>query len=119
MIKWRVYYGDGSTFSDHNGSAWSAPGRDVQVIVLADSNHGWRTQAGDNYYVWDNRGDDHRWWGVDDFGLFDYLIDPGYKRVLFGRRISNQEFSEIFKRASVDDDIPHKTSFAHQERKPL
>jgi len=118
-VKWKIYYGNGSTFSDQDGTPWGAPGLDVQVIVMADKNHGWRTQAGDDYYVWDNRGEETRWWGVDIFGLFEYLFtQPGHKCALAGKRITSKEFDAIFKRASEDTDFPHKTAFAHQERKP-
>lgn len=117
-MNWKIYYSDGSTFSDQDGTPWIAPARDVQVIVIDDRDHGWMTQAGDDYYVWDDRGDGARWWGVDNFGMYDYLIDPGYKRVLTGRRIPRDQFNEIFKRASNDPDFPTKTAFANQERQP-
>ena len=117
-MKWKIYYGDRSTFSDQDGSPWVAPARDVQVIVISDPNHGWRTQAGFDYYVWDCRAGETRWWGVDQFGFYDYLIEPGVKRVLFGRTTTSKGFSEIFKLASNDPDFPDKTAFANKERKP-
>jgi len=117
-VNWKIYYGDDSTFSDQDGSPWCAPARNVQVIVMSDKDHGWRTQAGDDYYVWDCRDGETRWWGLKDrFGLYDYLIEPGYKRVLFGRTITSDRFSVIFKRASNDPDFPKKTAFANKERK--
>jgi len=117
-MKWKIYYGDDSTFSDQDGTPWIAPARDVQVIVMTSKDHGWRTQAGSDYYVWDDRGNGARWWGVDQFGMYDYLLDPGYKRVLFGRTVTSDRFSEIYSRASVDPDFPKKTSNANKERKP-
>jgi len=115
---WKIYYGDGSTFSSREGTPWRAPGVDVQVIVMNDDNHGWRTQAGDDYYVWDCRGGETRWWGVDKFGLWEYLfIQTGYKRALAGKTTTSERFSEIFKRASEDPDFPKKTSYASKERK--
>ena len=117
-MNWRIYYSDGSTFSDQDGTPWIAPARDVQVIVMESKEHGWQTQALTDYYVWDVRSNEARWWGVDLFGLYDYLIEPGHKRVLFGRTIGKQEFNEIFKRASEDVDFASKTSFANQEHKP-
>ena len=118
-MNWKIYYGDGSTFSSQDGSPWIVPARDVQVIVMIDKDHGWRTQAGSDYYVWDGRDGETRWWGLkDDFALYDYLIDPGYKRVLFGRTITSDQFSKIFKQATEDPDFPQKTAFANKERKP-
>ena len=118
-LMWKIYYGDGNTFSSQDSTAWMILKRNnVQVIVQEDDNHGWFTQAQTDYYVWDNRGGGGwRWWGVDIFGLYDYLLEPGEKCVLFGRTIEKDEFSEIFKRASEDTDFPKKTSFANKERK--
>ncbi|MHC4752905.1 MAG: hypothetical protein ACYTFW_23920 [Planctomycetota bacterium] len=56
--------------------------------------------------------------GGAKFGMYDYLIEPGFKRVLFGRTVTSDQFNEIFKRASNDPDFPEKTAFANKERKP-
>ena len=115
---YKIYYGNGETFSSQTAPPFLIPKRnDVQVIVQESDNHGWFTQAMNDYYVWDNRGNGWRWWGVDIFGLYDYLLEPGNKCVLFGRTIEGDEFNEIFKRASEDTDFPKKTSFANKERK--
>lgn len=117
-MNWKIYYSDDSTFSSYDGSPWSAPGLDVQVIVMSDKDHGWMTQASTDYYVWDCRGGVTRWWGVDMFGLWEYLfVEPGYKCALAGRTTTSERFNEIFKRASEDPDFPVKTSFANKERK--
>ena len=116
-MKWRVYYGDDSTFSDQDGGVDVAPFFDVQVIVQADKDHGWRTQTGD-YYVWDDRGLGYCWWGVDDVGLIDYLHTDGWKRVLLGRKITSNRYNDIMRRALEDPDFPEKTSYAAGERIP-
>ena len=116
-MNWRVYYANGNTYSNQDGAPENAPARDVQVIVMKDGDHGWRTQTEHDYYVWDERSNWLRWWGVDQFGLYDYLIEPGFKKVLFGRTISSQEYNEIIKRANEDKDFPRKTSYANKERK--
>ena len=117
-MNWKIYYGDGSTFGYRDGSPWRAPGLDVQVIVMDSKDHGWMTQAGCDYYVWDCRAGETRWWGVDKFGLWEYLfITTGHKRVLAGKTTTSERFSEIFKRASEDPDFPNKTSYANKERK--
>ncbi len=117
-MEWRIYYGDGSTFDDEDGPPELAPARDVQVIVVHDDDVLWATQTGSDYYVWDDRGSGSRWWGVDKFGLYDYLIEPGYKIVLFGRTIANEEFAEIFKRAKEDPTWGKKATFKRKERRP-
>ena len=113
-MKWRVYYGDDSTHSDQDEG--KPPPLDVQVIVLEDAEHGWRTQTGSDYYVWDKRGDTAAWWGCDIFGLFEYLMNTGL--VLFGKQITSKQYNEIMKRALEDPDFPKKTSYAAEERIP-
>ncbi|MHA2266120.1 MAG: hypothetical protein ACXAEN_27310 [Candidatus Thorarchaeota archaeon] len=116
---WKIYYSDGSTFSDQDGTPWRAPGLDVQVIVLEDEQNGWMIQAHDDYYIWDDRGDGARWWGVDRAALDEYLFYyPGHKCALMGRRISSKEFDKIYERASNDPDFPKKTAFAYGEPQP-
>lgn len=116
-LTWKIYYGDDRTCSSLDGAVEDTPVRDVQVIILIDQDHGWTTQAGTDYYVWDDRGNGSRWWGVDYPGYIDYLIEPGWKKVLLGRTISSNRFNEIYKRASEDPDFPKKTSFSNRERK--
>lgn len=109
----RIYYGDNTTYS---GPPELAPARDVQVIIQPDDDHGWASQTGADYYVWDERGDGPRWWGVDKFGLYDYLISPGFKKVLFGRTVTSERYQHIFFRAKRD--AGSKTAFRRRERKP-
>ena len=110
-MTWKAYYSDGSTYT---GAVEDAPARDVQVIVQSSREHGWQAVSGDDYYIWRET----RWIGVDLFGLYDYLIEPGWKRVLFGRTISNNEFDAIWQQAMSDPDMPEKTAFGRGERKP-
>ena len=73
MYKWRVYYGDGSIFSDKDGDPKDAPSLNVQAITCEP---------------------DGIWNGGDIFGLFDYLHRPGMKRVLFGRAVTNKQYDD-------------------------
>ena len=116
-MKWKVYYIDNSTFSDQDGSPWRTPGLGVLLIVRSDPDCGWRTEIGD-YYVWDCRGGETHWWGVDEVGYFEYMFTkPGYKYALLGTKTSNKQFYEVFERATNDPDFPPKTAFANKERK--
>jgi hypothetical protein len=89
-----IFYGDGSEYS---GPPEDAPARDVQVIAQKHPLVGIELIAGKDYYIWDNG----RWRGVDTFGMFDYLIEPGWKRVLMGRTMLQSEFRDIFKKADI------------------
>ena len=117
-MKWKIYYGDGSTFSDQDGAAENAPAVNVQVIVVENPNHNWVTIAGNDYFVWQERGGWYRWWGADWFGMVDYLLQPGWKKVLFGRMIDEETFNGLFRLANKDSYFGKKTSFANGERLP-
>lgn len=117
-MKWILHYSSGATFSDQDGSVYDAPGLDVQLIAMEDPEHGRYHQAGSDCYVWDDRGDGERWWGVDKFGLWEYLKDPGPKKVVFGRTITNAAFQKIFHDAEKHGYIPAHTAFRSDERRP-
>ena len=104
-MRWRIYYGDGSTWDAEQG-AFDAPTRNVQMVAVADPDHGWYLCRSNDYY-WLLPND--TWQGGDIFGLWDYLIEPGAKRVLFGRTITNREFEAILLGAYNDPAIPQKT----------
>jgi hypothetical protein len=112
--KWRIYYGDGSTYSDLMGAPEDAPTRNVQIIIQEHIDTGWYIQPGDDYYVWTG---DH-WVGVDRFGLYDYLIEPGWKKVIFGRTLTNTEYKAIYRQAQHDKSLMPKSAMVRGERKP-
>jgi len=90
MASWRIYYGDGSTYSDDDGDVFDAPALDVQAIAFRTSEPDHKTGHMPvfrfDYYWWEPNGD---WYGGDLFGLYDYLTRPGPKKVVFGRTVSN------------------------------
>ena len=110
-LAWRVYYGDGTTFSSEDGGPADAPGRNVQVIVQADERVGRCLLSQHDYYVW--RGE---WIGVDLFGLFDYLVDTGWARVLCGRMIPHKAFRDAYQAAKADPDFPPRSGKLPKER---
>ena len=95
---WCIYYGDNSTFSSVDGTVVNAPARNVQAIVQDHPQVGWEVTTGKDYYVWTHAG----WWGVDLFGLWDYLVELGWKKVLFGRTLTTEEYNMFFQRALAD-----------------
>ena len=114
--EWKIFYGDGSTFSDLDGSPENAPGVNVQVIIQTSKDHGREVIKGgnqwrDDYYWWDNES--RRWWCGDLFGLFDHLSQKGWRKVLFGRSVN--DFDEIYKAALNDPDFPPKTGWERYE----
>ena len=86
-MKYRVYYSNGKISEEEN-----PPARDVQAILQKNEEGEWIIRSGGDYWI-----------EVDIFGLFDYLMDSGL--VLFGRTLSNTEFSEIMKKALKDREV--------------
>lgn len=112
-MRWRVYYGDGVCFDASQGTAADAPALDVQMIAVADPDHGWHLCRSADYYWYLPERD--TWSCGDIFGLWDYLSRPGMKRVLFGRTTDIATFQAILKRAM--NDMPQKTGWQPNERK--
>ena len=115
-MKWKIFYPDGASYSSDDGDPALAPKRGVQAIAVTDSMIGRRIERSENFYIWTpaNGG----WRGADKFGLFDYLIDPGYKIVLFGRTLSEDEYRKIWDRVSNDSDLPPRSAVSSSERMP-
>lgn len=110
MPEFRIYYADGSTFA---GKAWDAPAFGVLVIVERDSEHGRRLVTTGDYYVWR----DERWWACDFVGLIDYLAQPGPRKVLIGRMVSNDAFRSAYMAADSDTDFPQRTGYGVYEKR--
>jgi len=111
-MRWKIFYGDGSTYT---GDPYTAPARNVQAIIADDEHHGWHCVRTCDYYWY--LPDLDLWQGGDMFGLFDHLIEPGQKRVLFGRTLGNQEFADVMAMAYDDPDLPPKTGWRPNERR--
>jgi len=106
-MRWRIYYGDGSVFSNRDGTAFDAPAINVQVIAQESDNdagrilmHGTSLRA---YYCW--RDDEKQWYCTDEVGFYDYMmLMLGPKRVLFGRTLRNEAFYEVMK-VAIDEGL--------------
>lgn len=110
MPNWKIFYDDGKHFS--GGCPWEAPGLGVLIIVEKDPECGRRLVSGYDFYIWR----DQQWYGVDYFGLIDYLIQPGEKKVLLGRTVTNERYNEVYHQAIADPDFQPKTSSAIFEK---
>ena len=96
---WRVYYGDGSVFSDAEGSPFDAPRADVQAIAQEKSPD-FEVVHGRDYFYWEpERGG---WHSSDIFGAFDHLIRAPRQCLLFGRMLSDEAWRALFARVKAD-----------------
>jgi hypothetical protein len=91
MLNWRIYYGDGSTFDNTNGPPEAAPCGGVQFVAYNDEDNRPRLCHDKDYYIFE----DGRWFGVDAAGFWQYMGEPGFKVVKFGRMIGDLKFREI------------------------
>ena len=101
-MRWCLYYGDGSTFSNEDGLPADAPALNVQVISTADAviarEVGVVLLYGKDYYWWDGG-----WFGGDLFGLFDYLLcAQGRAVVKFGRFVPRDQYQAAFNKAVAE-----------------
>lgn len=95
-MRWRIYYGDGSTFSDRDGSPFEAPRTNVQVIASeANTPTGFSLTHSHDAYVWRDE-----WNGTDQLGMWDYLMShSGPQSVLFGRTVRDDVYWATIGRA--------------------
>lgn len=114
--KWKIFYGDSTTFTDEDGRPEDAPCRNVQAIIQPAFRVGKAVCRQDDYYIYsESMGG---WQGVDKFGLYDYLSEPGVKIVKFGRTINSEEYSKLMVLVKEDTYLPPKSAWEPNERKP-
>ena len=102
-IKWRIYYSDGSTYSDEDGTPADAPGSGVICAACYDEDNRRKLAVSADYYVYEaGMSPGGRWLGVDLFGLWDYLARPGWKTVKFGRMVGDSQFRQVMLAATND-----------------
>ena len=105
---YRIYYADETTY---DGDPFNAPAFGVLLILEPDKESGRRFVSNGDFYIWTGE----RWFDVDYFGLIDYLAQPGHKKVIFGRLVSNEDWHKIYFLADNDPDFPRRTCWGNQE----
>ena len=105
MPDFRVYYHDRPPYS---GDPFEAPAFGVLCIVEPDETSGRHIVSNGDYYGWD--WELRRWFPFDYIGMVDYLQRPGPKRVLFGRLVSDEDWTRVYKQADTDPDFPKRTN---------
>lgn len=113
-MKWRIYYADKSTYSDSDGSVENAPYRGVLVVAFEDLssgpyNTGRRYRSNYDYYgYWPSF-----WSGFNN--LDSYLAAPGWRKVVQGLWVPDDEWRELEMRLDADDYLPARTARAPLE----
>lgn len=118
MIKYIIFYGDGSTFE--GGEPEDAPVENVQAIAVEDEiraprtgTHGRYVLESWDFYIYSDHADG--WHGTNRTSdLIDHLkqgLGPGGVRaVLTGRWISNKKYKAIRKRAETEGNFHAKSA---------
>lgn len=107
-LRWKIRYSGQPPYSNLDGSAFDAPALGVQVISQADPVVGRVLVRLADFYWFDHTED--YWYGGDIFGLWDYLTQPGPKKVIFGRTVPTRLHDEIVLAAANDPELPIKTA---------
>jgi hypothetical protein len=94
-MQWCIYYTDGSTYSDLSGEAWYAPKSGVQAIVVADSavHHIILSRA--DFYCYNPDWDVPVWRSMDDWGMQEYMREPGPRLVVYGQWTGNHAYQTL------------------------
>ena len=101
---WRIYYGDGSVFTNEDGEPHDAPRTNVQVIAQDDWSMGAEMISEFDYYYWEP--DTWGWYGADLFTVWDVLIRTKYPLIMFGRMMNKEEYKELSKRILAELPTP-------------
>lgn len=109
-MNWKIFYGDGSTFSDQDGLCRDAPATNIQVIAQANPTVGRELLSGKDFYF-QLRGE---WIGTDLPGLLDHLMEDGCLKC--GRTLTRLEWDAVLRQAMTDTDLPKKSAKFPGER---
>jgi hypothetical protein len=132
LIRWRLYYDDGSMYSDADGPWENAPADGVVALVVRDPTGVWGRWVysgyapitecprcgrapGNEYYVKVPDSDEpYATWDLEPFlnKVEPSLAIHDARRsglVKYGRQVSQAEWQEIMSRASDDPDFPKGT----------
>ena len=132
-LKWRLYYGDGTTVTGDKRDEWdAAPPRNVVGLVQQSDALGRSVMPSDLFFwpPWLERP-----FGTDHWGVIDYLCECGSleiedsvselpveiffaRGIKIGRMLNNYEWKIIWKRMVNDPDFPVKSSNNEAERVP-
>jgi hypothetical protein len=114
-LRWKVYYIDGTTFSNLDGRPEDAPGWGVAAIAQEDDVVGVQIHQQRDFYCF--APEFGGWYAVDYFGFAQYLARPGYKIVKLGEVMPTHKYRELLTSIRGDPDLPTKSTRYEWERK--
>jgi hypothetical protein len=113
VLRFRIYYADGSIYSDSDGSPFDAPGGNALVIAQENHAHGRVILASPfkGYFCWSGA----EWWECDAFGFMQYMLAKGERKVVFGTNAYDAVYNAAVARAVADDYLPRKSAMRQGE----
>ena len=113
-MKWKIYYTDGTTFSNKDGNPEDAPGWGVAAVVQEDSVVGAQVYHQKDFYCFDKKF--KGWCALDSFGFAQYVSEPGKKIVKLGDNMPTHKYKELINSLRKDKDLPKKSARYDWER---
>lgn len=114
-VKWRIYYGDGLTYSSEDGLINGSYPFNVQAVVQADEDVGRQILNGFDWYIYKSG----RWYGILDIpSLLDQAVHDLEQITIIrmGRMIPSKQYQGIMRRAREDGDFPEKSAVSRIEK---
>lgn len=108
MIRWRVYYIDGSSFSHLDGEPQDAPGGGVAAVAQEDEIVGVVIHQQNDFYCFAEQYGG--WYGLDVFGLTQHLMRPGLKIVKLGETMTTERHKQLVASLKKDPALPAKSA---------
>lgn len=99
--EWKIYYDDGTTFSDADGTPEDAPSYGIQIIAVHDEGANGRSLIRGFDYYWYSIVD-NEFSGGNQSGMEDQFAHNIAKALKIGRAIQTKKYNQMFQRA-VDD----------------
>lgn len=113
-LRWRICYVDESSFSNAEGEPQDAPGGGVAAIAQEDDVVGIAIHHQEDFYAFDEQWGG--WYGLDYFGLAQYLMRPGLKIVKMGDNMTTDAYLALIRRLQDDPGLPARSARYPWER---
>lgn len=107
-MRWRIFYIDGGTFCHLHGDPQDAPGGGVMAVAQEDDVVGVAIHQQSDFYCFDEQFGG--WYGLDVFGLTQYLMRPGFKVVKLGESTTTQAYKDLLQSIKKDPNLPAKSA---------
>ena len=115
-MRWTIVYSDGQQFTHADGAPEDAPGTGVLGIGQEEATVGVLAHSGEHFYVWDEE-QYGGWYGLDYYGLAQYIARPGKKIIKMGESISTERFIDFLAALRENPLMPQKSARYPWERR--